>query len=287
LHTSFSFALGTLLVSGNPTHVLFNLGATNSFVSSDVADKFGHGYEKREVNVLVHTAGNQPPLQTRVVLVGVPVVIQDTILQANLLGMPMERFEVIFGMDWLSGYHAHLDCRRSRVVFELRNRPRLTYCGINPSKIASFVSALKVENLLWEGEVYLVTLTAIGGEVEGDSRIEEIPVVNEFEDVFKPLEGLPPPRNHLFTINLEPGVTPITRAPYRMPPVELAELKKELEDLLEKRFIRPSSSPWGASILFVKKKDGSMRLCIDYRGLNNMTIRISTHCHELMNYWIS
>ena len=73
------------------------------------------------MDILVHTAGNQPPLQTQIVLVGVPVVIQDTILRANLLVMPMERFEVILGMDWLSGYHAHLDCGRSSVVFELRN----------------------------------------------------------------------------------------------------------------------------------------------------------------------
>jgi len=139
--------------------------------------------------------------------------------------------------------------------------------------IASFVSALKVANLLKEGEVYHVTLTAVGGEVESDSRIKEIPMVNEFEDVFKPLEGLPPPRNHPFTINLEPGATLIAREPYRMAPVELVELKKQLEDLLEMGFIRPSLSPWRAPVLFVKKKDGSMRLCIDYRGLNNMTIK--------------
>jgi len=189
LHISFSYALGTLLVSGNPTHVLFDSGGTNSFVSSDKADKLGDGYEKREVNVLEHTAANQPPLQTRIVLVGIPVVIQDTILHANLLVMPMEMFKVIIGIDWLSGYHAHLDCGRSRVMFKLRNRRQLTYCGINLSKIASFMSALKVESLLREGEVYLVTLTAIGGEVENDPRIEEISVVNEFEDVFKPLEG--------------------------------------------------------------------------------------------------
>ena len=167
-------------------------------------------------------------------LVGIQVVIQDTILPANLLVMPMEMFKVILGIDWLSGYHAHLDCGRSRVVFKLRNRQQLTYCRINLSKIASFMSALKVESLLREGEVYLVTLTAIGGEVENDSKIEEIPAVNEFEEVFKPLEGLPPPRNHSFTINLEPGATPIARAPYRMAPAELAELKKQLEDLLEK-----------------------------------------------------
>ena len=76
-----------------------------------------------------------------------------------------------------------------------------------------------------------------------------------------------------FTIDLEPGASPISKAPYRMAPVELAELKKQIEELLEKGFIRPSVSPWGAPVLFVKKKDGSMRLCIDYRQLNKVTIK--------------
>ena len=127
--------------------------------------------------------------------------------------------------------------------------------------------------MLREGEVYLGTSTAVGREVEDDSRIEDIPVVKEFEDVFKPLERLPPPRSHPFTINLEPWATSITKAPYRMTATKLAEFKKQLEDLLEKGFICSSSSPWGSPMLVVKKEDGSMRLCIDYRGLNNITIK--------------
>ena len=77
------------------------------------------------------------------------------------------------------------------------------------------------------------------------------------------MAGLPPPRSDPFTITLEPGAAPIAKAPYRMAPAELAELKKQLEDLIEKGFIKPSSSPWGAPVLFLKKKDGTMRLCID------------------------
>ncbi|WZY99835.1 hypothetical protein YC2023_072164 [Brassica napus] len=103
--------------------------------------------------------------------------------------------------------------------------------------------------------------------------MEEIPVVREYEDVFKALEELPPSRSNPFSITLEPGSAAIAKAPYRMAPAELAELKQQLADLLEKGFIRPSSSPWGAPVLFVKKKDRSMRLCIDYRGINNVTIK--------------
>ena len=104
--------------------------------------------------------------------------------------------------------------------------------------------------------------------------ISDIPVVHEFSDVFiEELSGLPIDREIEFSIELLPGVSPISIAPYRMAPLELRELKVQLQDLLDKGFIRPSVSPWGAPILFVKKKDGSMRLCIDYRQLNKVTVR--------------
>ena len=92
-------------------------------------------------------------------------------------------------------------------------------------------------------------------------RVEDVPVVREFLDVFPDdLSGLPPVRE----IELLPGTTPISITPYRMAPAELRELKVQLEELLERGFIKPSVSPWGAPVLFVKKKDGSLRLCIDY-----------------------
>nr|GFC40523.1 putative nucleotidyltransferase, ribonuclease H [Tanacetum cinerariifolium] len=96
----------------------------------------------------------------------------------------------------------------------------------------------------------------------------------EFPDVFPDeLPGIPPVREVEFNIELIPGAEPISKALYRMAPVELKELKDQLQELLEGCFIRPSVSPWGAPVLFVKKKDGSMRLCIDYRELNKITIR--------------
>ncbi|KAJ3669525.1 hypothetical protein LUZ60_011475 [Juncus effusus] len=107
-----------------------------------------------------------------------------------------------------------------------------------------------------------------------ENKLKDIPVVCEFPGVFPDeLPGLPPDRVVEFAIDLAPGTGPISRAPYRMAPVELKELKNQLDELLKLGFIRPSVSPWGAPVLFVKKKDGSMRLCIDYRELNKVTVK--------------
>ena len=107
-----------------------------------------------------------------------------------------------------------------------------------------------------------------------EEQIGDIPVVAEFADVFlDEVLGLPPSRDVDFTIDLIPRAGPVSVAPYRMAPAELTELKKQIEDLLGKKFIRPSASPWGAPILMVKKKDGSSRLCVDYRQLNKLKIK--------------
>ena len=104
--------------------------------------------------------------------------------------------------------------------------------------------------------------------------IQNIPIVNEYSDVFPDeVLGLPPSRDVDFTIDLVPSAGIVFMTPYRMAPAELVELKKQIEDLLEKKFIRPSASPWGAPLLLVKKKDESSRLCVDYRQLNKLTIK--------------
>jgi hypothetical protein len=101
-----------------------------------------------------------------------------------------------------------------------------------------------------------------------ESPLKKIPVVYEYADVFPDgLPGMPLDRDIEFAIKLQPGTTPISKRPYQMPPAELAELKKQLQELLDKGFIRPSTSPWGCPALFVKKKYESLRLCIDYRHL--------------------
>jgi len=103
---------------------------------------------------------------------------------------------------------------------------------------------------------------------------EDVPVVCEYPDVFpEELPGMPPDRDIEFVIDLLPGTGPIAKRPYMMATDELKELKEQLQELQEKGYIRPSSSPWGSPVLFVRKKDGSLRMCIDYRILNEVTIK--------------
>ncbi|XP_074318762.1 uncharacterized protein LOC141655587 [Silene latifolia] len=104
-------------------------------------------------------------------------------------------------------------------------------------------------------------------------QAQKISVVREFEDVFlEELPGLPLPKQVEFGVDLKPGAGPISKAPYRMGPKKLEVLKKQLWKLANKGYIRPSVSPWGAPVLFVRKKDGTLRLCIDYRELNSVTV---------------
>lgn len=134
------------------------------------------------------------------------------------------------------------------------------------------ISVMKAHKYIRQGgEHYLAYVISSKSEkmVFGD-----VDVVGEYHDVFpEDLPGLPPDRQVEFQIDLVPGATPIAKAPYRLAPSEMKELMTQLKELLDKGFIRPSSSPWGAPVLFVKKKDGSMRMCIDYRELNKKTVK--------------
>jgi hypothetical protein len=118
-------------------------------------------------------------------------------------------------------------------------------------------------------------------------EVQDIPVVCEFPDVFpEDMPGLPPEKDVEFMIELKPSMAPISRRSYRMPPNELAELKTQLQDLLEKGFIQPSSSPWGCPAIFVKK-DQTLRMCVDYRPLNEVTIKNKYPLPRLISYLIS
>ena len=133
------------------------------------------------------------------------------------------------------------------------------------------ISTLRASSLLRKGCQGFLAYVMNG---KNDLKLEDIPIIRDHLDVFpKDLPGLALEREMEFTIALAPRTTPISKTPYRKIPIELKELKIQLQELLDKGFIRPSISPWGAPVLFVKKNDGSMRLCIDYRELNKVTVR--------------
>ncbi|BBN68979.1 transposable element gene [Prunus dulcis] len=161
---------------------------------------------------------------------------------------------------------------RKEVVLRSPGHPEVTFYGERRVLPTCLISAMTAKRLLKKGcSGYLAHVVDTRNQ---EMKLENIPVVWDFPDVFPDdLLGLPPHREIEFTIELIPGTSPISQAPYRMAPAELKELKVQLQELVDKGFIRPSFSPWGAPVLFVKKKDGTMRLCIDYRQLNKVTVR--------------
>ncbi|KAL0308948.1 UNVERIFIED_CONTAM: Transposon Ty3-G Gag-Pol polyprotein [Sesamum radiatum] len=200
------------------------------------------------------------------------VRIGDVNLPVDLVVMDLKEFDVILGMDWLAQHRAVVDYYKKEVMIESFGQSKIVFVGERQVVPVCVISAIETRRLILEGcEAYLAHV--INTE-KVNPMLEEILVVRNFPEVFpNDLPGLPPNRKVDFTIETIPGVTPISIASYGIAPVELQELKKEIEELLEKGFIRPSISLWGAPVLFVKKKDGSMRLCVDYCQLNRVTVK--------------
>nr|GEX34343.1 putative reverse transcriptase domain-containing protein [Tanacetum cinerariifolium] len=170
----------------------------------------------------------------------------------NLIPFGNGSFDVIIGMDWLSNHKAEIICHEKVVRIPLPEGKVLRVIGeIRKEKIRHLVSAKAKEQ-----------------------KQEKLVVVRDFLELFpENLSGLPPSREIEFQIELVPGETPVVKSPNRLTPSEMEELLGQLKELHDKGFIRPSSSPWGAPILFAKKKDGSFRMCIDYRELNKLSTK--------------
>ena len=165
-----------------------------------------------------------------------------------------------------------LDCQEKVVIFKIPNDDEFYFRGDKASMPQNLISAITARKMLRRDcQGYL----AVVRNMEADKgTVDRVPVVCEFPDVFpEELPGLPPDREIEFYIDVVPSTDPISMPPYIMAPAELKELNEQLKELLDKYFIIPSSSLSGAPVLFVKKKDGSLRLCIDYRQLNKVTIK--------------
>ena len=165
-----------------------------------------------------------------------------------------------------------VDCIMKRVTLRTPSGEEVTFIDKRPNHLSNVISAAIARTMVQKGcEAYLAYV--IDTE-KAESSTPDIPTTCDYPDVFpKELPGLPPQREIEFTINVVPGAASTFITPYRMAPVELKELKIQLQELLEKRFIHQSVSPLGAPVLFVKKKDSTLRLCVDYRQLNKMTVK--------------
>jgi len=249
---------GTCFIAGRCLKVLFDSRATHSFVSKLCVDDIGLLVRELHFELLISTPASETVL-TSVVCAECPIVVEGRRFKINLICLPLQGLDVILGMDWLSTNHILIDCGQKRLVFPENEKSVL-------------ISAHQVMTELRDRSKCFVILTQM--KVEKGVEMQSILVMSEFVDVFPDeIPGLPPKREVEFSIDLVPGAGPISTTPYRMSPAELSVLKKQIEELLEKQFIRPSVSPWGAPVLLVKKKDGSSRLCVDYKKLNKLTIK--------------
>ena len=247
--------------------VLFDSGASHSFIAASIVIELGLEVETLEEPLYVSS-----PLGIRarigMICRGCELEISGTLLTVDLRIMDMSEFDVILGMDWLTAYRVVIDCERMRVTSYTQDGTRVVFQGDKHDILPQTVYESRCQGQL---AGWLASLT-----LEDEERPDlDLPrVVCEYVDVFPDeLPGLPPQRVVDFGIELHPGTSPISMTPHRMAPVELQELRVQLQELLDKGFIRPSTSPWGAPVLFAKKKDKTLRLCIDYRHLNRVTIK--------------
>ncbi|GKD48899.1 putative reverse transcriptase domain-containing protein, partial [Tanacetum coccineum] len=185
---------------------------------------------------------------TNTVIQGCTLILLNQPFEIDLMPIKLSSFDIVIGMDWLSKYHARIICDE------------------------------KVVHIPNDGETLIIRAQVMEKKLD-EKRLEDIPVVREFLEIFpEDLPGLPLVCQVEFQIKLILGAAPVARAPYRLAPSKMQELSDQLQELANRGFIRPSTLPCGAPVLFVKKKDRSFRMCIDYRELNKLTIK---NCYPL------
>nr|GEX37197.1 hypothetical protein [Tanacetum cinerariifolium] len=240
---------GTFLLNNRYASVLFDTGADRSFISTAFSSLIGiilttldHGYNVELADGRI--------IWVNTLIQGCTLNFLNHPFNIDLMPIEMGSFDIIISMDWLVKYHAVIvyDEKLVRVLFS-------------------------DEILIFHGyPIFLAHVTTIEAEDKSkEKRLEDVPIVQDFPEVFpEDLPGIPPTRQGEFQIDLVPSAAPVARAPYRLAPFKMKELPEQLKELADKGFIRPNSSPWGAPILFVKKKDGSFRMFIDYQELNKL-----------------
>jgi hypothetical protein len=239
---------GTFFLNEHPVIILFDSGASHDFMSSTCAKKAKLSLVALGASYVFSTPGGR--VDANWIVQKAPLELSGRIFHTNLIILGGKGIDVILGISWMklhrvvldiAGRLVHLDSPMfGKVILHLPAIPRI------------------------EASLHHVA----------ERKIEDIHVIREFLDVFSDdLPGMPTERVIEFKIELQPGTAPIAKAPYKMSPVELKELQIQLQVLLDKGYIRPSISPWGCSALFVEKNYKEMRLCVDYRPLNTVTIK--------------
>jgi hypothetical protein len=240
--------VGTLFLNEHPVIILFDSGASHNFISSTCAKKVMLSTVTVEALYVISTPGGQ--VDADWIVRKAPLELAERVFSTDLIILKGQGLDVILGMSWMKLHRAVLDIAGPLVHLD---SPMYGKVILHLPAISHIKASLHH-----------------GVEL----KLEDIHVVQEFPDVFPDdLPGMPPERAIEFKIELQPSTAPIDKTPYKMSPVEMKELKIQLQGLLDKRYIFPSTSPWGCSALFVEKKDKELCLCVDYQPLNAVTIK--------------
>ena len=282
-------------LAGKPALILLDSGASGNFISSHFISKHNiHSVSCPDQSIVLADGTEQSStMQAPSLCVNIGKYQE----KMDLSAIPLSGYDAILGMPWLEQHNPFIDWKMRTVKFNY-NKAQYT---LNPSKeesnnarknVAS-LCLLSANNFAKEVRKEKLTTYVVFVQTHTENTLEnhkeidkynheerienedEMSICSEFADVFPsdlPLK-LPPSRSVDHRIELEAGSTPPSKPAFRMSPIELDELKKQLTELEEHGFIQPSKSPFGAPVLFVKKKDGTTRMCVDYRALNKITIK--------------
>ncbi|GJR91592.1 putative reverse transcriptase domain-containing protein [Tanacetum coccineum] len=242
---------GTFSLNNSFATVLFDSGAYFSFISTKFVSLLNVKPSIANPSYVIEIADGTMVEVDRIIR-GCKLELGNSLFIIDLILLGHGSFDVIVGMDWLFQNKAVIVCHEKVVEIPLIGGEILRVQGERALGVGKTLMNVKVD----------------------EPKVGDISLVRDFVDVFlEDLLGLPPQRQVEFRIDLIPGEMLVAKSPYRLAPSEMQELSGQLQELQDKGFIRPSHSPWGAPVLFVKKKDGSFRMCIDYRELNKLTIK--------------
>jgi hypothetical protein len=239
--------LGEFLVHSFLATVLFNSGASHSFISSYFVESHDIPTVALKKPLLTNSPRGHIPCHLGVI--NIPIDLSGVVFPTSLVVLNSHGIDVTLGMDWLTKHWGTIICAKRTIT--ITSHPKKT--------------------VTWHTQSSLSDPTLHNLKVESP---EQVSIVKEYPDVFpEELPGLPPDRDIKFPIDLVPRTATIAKRPYRMTTPKLMELKEQLSELEQKGYVRPSSSLWAPPALIVEKKDKTQRLCINCRALNEVTVK--------------